>query len=155
MPFFRCCRDGYMHIVAWGEACQAPLMLAIRLFWGYGFFVAGKEKLADIHTVANFFHSLGIPLAQFNAYMAGWVELIGGLCLMIGVFSRLASIPLIIVMCIAYYTADYQALRTLFLDPEPFVKAAPFNYLLAALLVFAYGPGKISIDHLARKRSSK
>lgn len=152
MTFFRSCRDGYMHLVSWGEACQAPLMLAIRLFWGYGFFASGKEKLADIHSVTHFFQGLGIPFAEFNAFLAGWAELAGGLCLMIGIFSRFASLPLIFVMCVAYYTADYQAVRSLFSNPDLFIKAAPFSYLLAALLVFAFGPGKISIDHLAKKK---
>ncbi|HVJ56484.1 MAG TPA: hypothetical protein VM574_01480, partial [Terrimicrobiaceae bacterium] len=48
-------------------------------------------------------------------------------------------------------TADYEALTSIFSDPDKFVAAAPFPFLLSALLVLAFGPGAISVDALIER----
>ena len=62
-------------------------------------------------------------------------------------------------MMVAYVTADFEAFSSIFSDPDKFVAAAPFPFLLVALLVLAFGPGALSLDALikrfvARERSS-
>ena len=61
--------------------------------------------------------------------------------------SRLVSIPLLIDMCVAYLTAHIDALKNLLIDPDQFISATPFNFLLVTLIVLAFGPGKFSIDY--------
>jgi putative oxidoreductase len=39
----------------------------------------------------------------------------------------------------------------LFSDPDKFVKADPFPFLLAALIILVFGPGKISLDAVIGK----
>lgn len=129
---------------------QAPFLLAIRLYWGYGFAVTGFGKLTNLQVPTEFFQSLGIPYPEFNAIMAGSTELIGGVFLLLGLFSRLVTIPLIGVMTVAYLTAHIDTLFALFtqFDPAPFMSAAPFLFLYASLIVFCFGPGKWSLDYL-------
>jgi putative oxidoreductase len=54
-------------------------------------------------------------------------------------------------MIVAYVTADFEALTSIFSDPDKFVAAAPFPFLLAALLILAFGPGALSIDALIKR----
>ena len=51
-------------------------------------------------------------------------------------------------MSVAYLTAEREALNSFFSDPDKFTGATPFLFLFAALIVFAFGPGKIALDAL-------
>ena len=133
---------------------QSPLLLVIRLYWGWQFFQTGKGKLMNLDRTAGFFQSLNIPHPHLNAVMAGCTECFGGLCLLLGLGSRILTIPLIFTMSIAYLTAESDALHAFFSDPDKFVSAAPFEFMLAAIIVMVFGPGKFSLDCLLAKALS-
>jgi putative oxidoreductase len=120
----------------------------VRLYWGWQFFVTGKGKLSNLGQVAQFFESLGIPLPALNAFLAGTTECLGGLLLLVGFASRLTAIPLIFTMIVAYLTADLDAVKGIFIEPDKFLSADPFLFLLASLMVLIFGPGKFSVDAL-------
>ncbi len=42
--------------------------------------------------------------------------------------------------------ADREAVQAIFSDPDKFVTAAPFLFLLAALVVLTFGAGRLSLD---------
>ena len=155
---FQFARRAYELLVVAANYLQAPLLLAVRVYFFWQLFLAGKGKLLNIGRTAEFFGSLNIPLPVLNAYLAGATECFGGLLLVAGLASRLVAIPVAFTMIVAYVTADYEALTSVFTDPDKFVAAAPFPFLLTALLVLAFGPGALSVDALikrfaARKRS--
>lgn len=127
---------------------QSPLLLAVRLYWGWQFAQTGWGKLMNLDRTAGFFDSLGIPLPKLNAIMAGGTECVGGILLAFGLFARPASVPLLFTMLVAYGTADRDALKAITTDPDQFTGAAPFLFLLASLIVLAFGPGKLSLDAL-------
>jgi len=133
-------------LVGVGTALQSPLLLAVRLYWGWGFFQTGKGKWMHLERTTTYFASLHIPAPKLNAILAAGTECTGGLLLLLGLFSRFASPALIGVMCVAYATADQQALRGIFTDPDKFVSADPFLFLFASLLIFVFGPGFFSLD---------
>jgi uncharacterized membrane protein YphA (DoxX/SURF4 family) len=58
-------------------------------------------------------------------------------------------------MIVAYLTADFETVSGIFSDPDKFVKADPFPFLLTALIVFAFGPGRFSVDALLKWGSRK
>ena len=149
------CVRFYEGIIRVGELLQSPLLLAMRLFWGYQFFQGGMGKLANIANTIAFFQNLGIPFAEANAYMVGSLEAAGGMLLMLGLASRLVSIPLIITMCTAYATAHREALLNIFQDPDTFISQGPFNFLLMCLIVLAFGPGKFSLDALIERMRAR
>ena len=137
------------------DQLRSPLLLAIRLFWGWGFFVAGKGKLADLDRVAGFFASLGIPAPKLNAVLAASVECFGGLLLLVGLASRLVALPLAFTMIVAFLTADLDAVKAAFSNPDGVTGAAPFLFLYASLIVLAFGPGALSLDALIAKKFGK
>src|SRR5437660_1738239 len=88
--------------VKWiGVSLQSPFLLVIRLYWGYQFAIAGFGKFLNLGGVAEYFQTLGIPLPYLNATLAASTELIGGLLLILGLYSRLITIPLLGVMLVA------------------------------------------------------
>lgn len=129
-----------------GGLLQSPLLLVLRLYWGWSFAQTGWGKLMHLDRTVGYFASLGIPAPKLNAIMAGGTECVGGVLLLLGLGSRLVSVPLTFVMLVAYATADKEAVQALFSDPEKFVTASPFLFLLTVVLVFAFGPGRFSLD---------
>src|SRR5271156_5746232 len=95
----------YELLIKAAQRLQSPLLLAIRLYWGWQFFLTGRGKLMNPRKVAEFFQSLHIPFPAFNVYLAGGTECFGGLLLLAGLGSRLVALPLIFVTVIAYLTA--------------------------------------------------
>ena len=135
---------------------QPIFLLVIRLYWGWQFFQTGLGKLMDIPKVTGFFESLGIVAPAFNAVLAGCSECFGGLLLLLGLGSRFITIPLLTTMTVAYLTADLDKVKHIFAEPDKFVTADPFLFLLAALIVFLFGPGPLSLDGiLSRIRSGR
>lgn len=135
------------------NSLQSPFLLLIRLVWGLQFVMTGWGKWHSIPKVTAFFAELGIPLPMLNAYVVATTELVGGLFLVLGLLGRLTPVPLIVAMTVAYVTSEQEAIQALFLgNPDPFFAAAPFLFLFASLLIFIFGPGSISLDHLLLKR---
>ena len=135
-----------------GGWLQPVLLLVVRGWWGWSFFLTGKGKLLNLDKTASFFADLGLPLPKLNAIMAGSTECFGGLLLLLGLCSRLASVPLIFTMLVAYATADKEALQSILSDTDKFTGATPFLFLFACLIVLAFGPGKLSLDALLFKK---
>jgi putative oxidoreductase len=135
-------------LVSIGTFMRSPVLLVIRLYWGWQFFLTGRGKLEHLDKTTSFFTSLGIPAPHVNAIMASSTECSCGLLLIAGLFSRFAALALTCVMCVAYLTADRDAVHAIFSDPDKFTGADPFLFLYAAVLVFCFGPGKIALDTL-------
>jgi putative oxidoreductase len=129
---------------------QSPLLLVVRLYWGWQFAQTGWGKLTHLDRTASFFASLDIPLPKVNAVLAGTTECLGGALLALGLFARPAAVPLIFTMLVAYWTADHDALVALTSNPDKFVTATPFLFLFASLLVLVFGPGRLSLDELLK-----
>jgi len=141
-------RKLYGWLIAVGNALRSPVLLPIRLYWGWEFFLTGKGKLLDLSKPTEYFASLGIPLPHFNAILAGCTECFGGLLLLVGLASRLITLPMMILLVVAYLTADSEAARAIFSDPDKFLGAAEFQFLFAVVIVFVCGPGAFSLDAL-------
>ena len=134
---------------------RSPVLLAMRLYWGYHFFLTGRGKLMNLDRTADFFASLHIPMPKLNAIMAGSTECFGGILLLIGLGSRIITVPLIFTMCIAYLTAERESLNAIFSDPNKFVTADPFLFLLCCVIVLVFGPGIVSVDGLISRTSGR
>lgn len=145
------CKNFYFFIRTIGKSFQSILLLAMRIYWGGSLVLTGWGKLHNISAVSDYFASLSIPFPLFNAYLIGTIECVCGFCLLIGLASRLVSIPLICVLLGALLTANRDAVINAWNDPQNLIVQLPFNYLLTALIVFAFGPGKVSIDYLILK----
>ena len=127
---------------------QSPLLLFFRLVWGFLFLQAGWGKFTGqgIHAVAEYFSSLHIPYPYFSATLVASVETIGGILLIIGFLSRLASLFLLITMITAYMTAHHPAVAAFFQNPHLILEQGPWSFLVATAIILAFGPGFFSID---------
>lgn len=119
-----------------------------RITLGWIFLQSGWGKLHNIQKVIDFFASLGIPAPEIQARLSATMELVCGALLLMGLLTRLASLPLIAIMAVAILTArrgDINGLSDLFGIEE---------YLNIALLLWlgAYGAGPISLDRVFAKR---
>jgi putative oxidoreductase len=65
------------------------------------------------------------------------------------------TIPLIVTICVAYMTADPDRVKAIFSDPDKFVTADEFLFMLTAIIVLIFGPGKFSLDWLIGKKFFK
>ena len=135
---------------------QSPLLLAIRLYWGWQLAQSGWGKLHNLDNVAQYFASLNMPMPAKMAFFIACVEFFGGIFLALGLLSRLTALVLTVNMVMAYVIADREALFSFFSDPDKFSAAAPFVFLVASLIVLIFGPGKASLDsalgYLRRRR---
>ncbi len=149
-----CC---YGWIVKSGSNFQSLFLLYMRLVWGHQFFLAGMGKFSNMDTVIQFFASLNLAHPEFVAYAVAFFEVVGGICLFLGFISRLAAVPLIVIMISALSLAHSDAfiqLRFLF-EPARLVHQAPYPFLITAFLVLIFGPGRVSIDGWLKRWASK
>jgi putative oxidoreductase len=130
---------------------QSAFLLFVRLYWGWQFFRTGLGKLQHLDKITEYFESLKIPHAAFNARFVGSLELVGGILLILGLASRLISIPLTINLLVAYWVADREAFTSFFSDPSKFYAADPYTFLFASVMILIFGPGMFSIDALIRR----
>jgi putative oxidoreductase len=131
---------------------QSPFLLAVRLYWGWQFAQTGWGKLHNIPKITGFFASLNIPFPSANAHFIAGLEFIGGILLILGLGSRFVSLLLAANMFVAYWTADHDALVSLFSDPGKFYVADPYTFLFASLLILIFGPGWLSVDKILANR---
>lgn len=79
----------------------------LRAVLGFGFVYHGLPKLfSDAgHTMfVGMLTNIGVPAPDFMAYFVGAVELLGGLALLAGAFTTIASAVLIVNMLVALVT---------------------------------------------------
>ncbi len=88
-------------------------LLALRLFAGQEFLVAGYTKLSGgIHAPEwfsglQFPYPLGLLGADLNWVMAGTGEIVFGLALLVGLYGRLAALGLLFITYVAIYTVHF------------------------------------------------
>ena len=123
---------------------QSLSLLLARLVVAYGFYTPAMTKWSDIDSVATWFASLGIPFPTLNAYMAASTELLGVVLLTLGLFTRIISIPLMVVMVVAIATVHLA--HGFNAGDNGF--EIPLYYLLFLAVFASFGAGKFSLDHL-------
>jgi putative oxidoreductase len=126
-----------------GRTAWIPVLL-IRLFVGYFFFVTGLAKVQNLGAMAERFGEWGIPFPAFSAALSGSTELVGGALLVLGLFTRLASLPLFVNMVVAIATVNIRRVSSL----DEFVELSEPLYALVFLWFAVGGPGRLSVDAL-------
>jgi putative oxidoreductase len=139
---------GYHAVESWLDLLRSPALLVFRVWVFWQLFEAGTGKLQNIGTPIAFFTKLHIPFPVANAWLVACVETFGSALIIVGLFARLAAIPVTISMIVAYVAADFAAWSSFLTDPDKFEGAAPFLFLLGGLAILIFGPGKISLDYL-------
>lgn len=115
-----------------------------RLTVGLVFFQSGWAKLHDLEQVTGYFTQLGIPLPAFQARLASGAELVCGGLLLLGLATRFAVVPLVVTMCVAIATAQWENVDGL----GSLVGLLEFAYVALLVWLGTDGPGPLSLDHL-------
>jgi putative oxidoreductase len=115
-----------------------------RLAVGLLFLSTGWGKVHSLDKVTHFFETLHIPAPGLNAVVVGYSELICGGLLVLGLFTRLATLPLVVSMIVAILTAKLDDLHGLF----DLVGFDEFTYLCVLVMIAVLGPGSVSLDRL-------
>jgi len=123
---------------------QSLSLLFARLAVAYGFYDPAMQKWSDINSVATWFGSIGIPFPTLNAYMAASTELIGVVLLALGLFTRLISIPLMVIMVVAIITVHL--VHGFSAGDNGF--EIPLYYMMFLAIFASFGAGKLSLDYL-------
>ena len=129
----------------------APLLT--RLVVGQAFFLTGRGKWQHFENTVTFFTELGIPFPEANAAFIASLELLGGICLILGLFTRLASGLLLGTMAGAILTADKERFLES-LNPASDISPmdiSPFVFLMLFLWLVLSGPGAFSLDALLKR----
>ncbi len=125
---------------------QSPFLVFVRLYWGWQLAQSGWGKLHHLSNVGEYFGTLGLPMPAQMAVFIACVEFFGGIFLALGLASRITGLVLTVNLTMAYVMGDREALLSFFSDPDKFIAAAPFAFLIASLIVLIFGAGKISVD---------
>lgn len=136
----------YRALVVAATYLQSPVLLAIRLYWGWQLWVSATGHLAHVDAMTENFASWGIPFPRANVYFSGMTEAVGGVLLFLGLGTRLAAIPLVGNFVVAYLTASREKVVNIFQDHDAIVTDSAFLYLYACVIVLAFGPGLFSVD---------
>jgi putative oxidoreductase len=109
-------------------------------------------KLGDLTEHIHRFEGWGIPFASIQAPINAALETVGGLALMLGLFTRSFAFLLAGTMVVALLTAE----RSNLLEALPFANGlanvAPMPFLVAMVWLIAGGAGPISIDRIVAQR---
>jgi putative oxidoreductase len=125
----------------------APLLT--RLTIGLSFHGTGHGKLSDLSKPTQLFIDRGIPFPHAQAIFIGALEFVGGLCLILGLGTRVFAALLACTMIVALATGDGRAIPEKF--PGDLTDITSYAYLLFLLWLVFYGPGPLSIDKLLSK----
>lgn len=120
----------------------AVIALVGRVLLSILFILAGYSKLTGIAGTAGWFGSIGIPLPTVVAVLAGLLELVAGLAILVGFQTRIAALALAVFTVAATLIAH--------LDFGDQIQVLLFQKNLSItgglLVLAAFGAGALSID---------
>ena len=121
--------------------------LAVRITVGIVFMGTGWTKLTHLPQITKNFTALGIPAPEIVTPFVSGVEFVGGVLLLLGLLTRFAAVPPMIVMVVAIISAQWENVTSL----EDFLGLEEVSYFVMFAWLAIAGPGPISLDHLVLK----
>ena len=137
-------KEFYLELSVLLNYFQSFSLLFVRFILAYGFYEPALTKWTNFNTTTEWFISLGIPFAPFMTLLTASIELIGVVFLVLGLFTRLITIPLILIMIVAIFTVHIShgfAVVNNGLE-------IPLYYFIFLSLLASHGAGRFSLDYL-------
>ena len=138
----------------------------IRLLVGWVFLVEGILKYLWIDDLGvGRFESIGIPVPHFSAPFVGLVEMVCGALVIVGLFTRLAAIPLLIDISVAilstkipillghgYWRFTLPKLKHYGLLSMLHEARTDISMVLGLIFILIVGAGSLSVDAARKAR---
>ncbi len=142
-------------------------LLPIRLLMAYEFGKAGLMKFNGNNWFANYQDNFLFPFnyvpVEISWFMATWTEILGGFCLVFGLFTRFWAFSLIVVSIVAisgvHWPDDWNSLAELWKGYAITNKGfgnyrVPLLFIAMLFPLVFLGAGKVSLDHILAKKFS-
>ena len=142
-------------------------MLILRLMTGGVFFWEGLLKFVYVNQGVGRFTKLGFPVPEFTAHFVGTMEIIGGLFILFGLFTRFVTFYFIIQMIVAVLSTKislYLGTSPLPLPPAPpkvglwavlHEIRSDYAQILTSIFLLLEGPGRKSIDAILQRNKKR
>tara|TARA_B100001029_G_C15056317_1_gene454670 strand:- start:2446 stop:2886 length:441 start_codon:yes stop_codon:yes gene_type:complete len=119
-------------------------LFLIRIYLFFVFWQDGFERVGTVDKQAGFLGTLGVPFPEIIIWFLICILIGGAALLLIGLFVRWASIPLLVVMCFAGYLVHYE--NGWHAEANGIEFAATYGLML--LILASLGGGKyLSLDY--------
>ena len=126
------------------EALSFVPLTLIRVYLFFVFWYAGTGKIDNFDKFSGYLGTLGLPIPDILSWMIILIEAGGAALLLVGLFVRWMSVPLLIVMFFAGYLVHYQ--NGWAHEANGIEFAATYSLMILTLLCF--GGGKfLSLDY--------
>lgn len=127
---------------------HAKSTLLIRLMVGAVFLSEGIQKfLFPAVRGAGRFEKIGLPDPEFLGSFVGAFEILSGLLILLGLLTRLAAVPTLIIMVVAMATTKAEVLANQGFWELMHGSRTDLSMLLGSVFLIIRGAGAYSIDH--------
>ncbi len=127
------------------------LPLLTRLLIGWLFLESGIGKLDNQSEVVQFLTMAKLPQPILLAGLSAGTEFICGICLLLGLLTRVATLPMLVLLTTALYTVRWPEIEGV----SDFFSAPEVLLMALILWILTHGPGPISLDHLFFRKGGK
>jgi putative oxidoreductase len=122
-------------------------IIFVRIIVGLIFISEGIQKYVVMTMLGpEFFSGIGFRNPMFWAYFTGAFEMSCGLLILVGFLTRVASVPLLIIMMVAFVTTKLSLLTTRGFLTFAHEYRIDFSLTILLVLLMIYGGGKWSFD---------
>ena len=139
-------------LIAWPDRLARYFLwmgpLAARIVVGWVFMWSGWGKLHALPKMIENFTEWHIPYPEVLTPFVSGVEFFGGILLLNGLFTRIAAVPLLIVMIVAIASAKWANVDSL----ETLLGFEEASYIALFGWLAVYGPGPVSLDAMLQSR---
>ena len=122
------------------------LILCLRVFFGIIFLLHGFDKLINFNQLSYTFPSAFGFGSYMTLMLSIFAEFCCSMCLITGLLMRLAVIPMIIAMAVAFFDVH----DAMFPEGE-----LALIYLIMFVILYFTGPGRYSLDYLIDQKVQK
>jgi len=137
-------KESYLEFTVLTKYFESLSLLFARIVLAYGFYKPALMKWSNLDQTTAWFSSLGIPFASLATLLTASVEIVAVVLLCLGLFTRLVSVPLMVVMLVAIVTVHLA--HGFSVANNGF--EIPLYYFLFLAIFATFGAGKFSLDYL-------
>ncbi|MBN1560434.1 DoxX family protein [candidate division KSB1 bacterium] len=138
------------------EKSNAYAPLLIRFMVGLVFLSEGVQKfLFPAIRGAGRFTEIGLPAPEFLGPLVASFEVVCGVLVLLGLCTRYASIPLVIIMLVAIVSTKIPILPADGFWSMAHAARTDWSMLLGSLYLLLTGAGKISLDAFIQMKTKR